>query len=109
MSPIYESPKELPTGWEKVNPSDKAGCEKYIMTEKTHDSMKKKIIALSVVTLGVYYLILKCTKGGKKQLDGLKNWKAARYVKTSSGSNGNQSSTETTSKTHTTASGTDPF
>lgn len=75
---------QLSDNWIKSR-SDRTGYDKYeiAMTEGTRKRSIAKILTLSILTLGTYFIYLKCSRSGRADLANLKARKIIHYVKTS--------------------------
>lgn len=92
--------------WEK-QASDLVGFAKYRqeMPKDVYNRLRAKIIALSLITLGGYYIYLNCTKKGKELLHNLKEKSIIHYVADPSEKSGSQ---KTAAKTDFKAKGIQP-
>lgn len=101
--------------WKEVtNDNDEMkGYKKYT---ETLPSKRGQVIALSIISFGIYYLVLRCTKGGRDTLANLKGRTVIHYVEEAKGSGSESkaaqkaknkgSSSKTASKSHVTGTNT---
>lgn len=67
--------------WEKERP-DRTDCEKYSekMTGLQHFKIVSKIVGYTIITLGLYWIRLKCSKSGMEDLKNLKARHIIHYI-----------------------------